>query len=256
MTARGADFLAQAVLHEQKMPFISVDLGHRKLFLAVPNQKCLGFAQTIFRREPMTLRWIQHFGADETLFDIGANNGIYGLLAACMTECRVVAFEPHYASYYVTMRNVFANKLQDRVLAYPLALSDGPGYGRIFLSALTAGKSLNQYGAEHPSDDPLWNATIPQGCTTTSVDCFVELSGIAPTHLKIDVDGLEDRIVAGAAGVLASGSVRSLLVETTGHDDRDRSVAEAVEASGFSFVRSEEGNTIWARPDFAASLSF
>jgi len=41
----------------------------------------------------------------------------------------------------------------------------------------------------------------------------------APDLIKLDVDGIEEQILDGAAAVLASGSLRSILVEVTWRDE-------------------------------------
>jgi hypothetical protein len=53
-----------------------------------------------------------------------------------------------------------------------------------------------------------------QGCVAFRLDDLV-LSGAvpAPDHLKIDVDGIEPKIVAGAEKTLKERAVKSLLIE-------------------------------------------
>src|SRR3546814_5514520 len=65
-----------------------------------------------------------------------------------------------------------------------------------------------------PSDDPLWNAPLPQGSVSMSLDRFSEQTGIVPHHIKIDVDGIEPLIIAGAAKLLANPKLVSVMVET------------------------------------------
>jgi hypothetical protein len=53
------------------------------------------------------------------------------------------------------------------------------------------------------------------------MDALVSHHGLpAPDLLKLDVDGNEEQILDGAAAVLASGSLRSILVEATWPDER------------------------------------
>lgn len=243
-----------ARIYEQSLPFVTVRFGAHAIRLAVPNQKCLSFAATLHNREPVTNRWIANFRPDEVFFDVGANNGIYSLIATVCQGCRSIAFEPHFASFYVLYQNIFANKVQDRVTAYQLALADEEGFGQIFLSATTAGKSLNQFGAAHPSDQPLWHATIPQGCVSTTLDAFVARTGTVPNHVKIDVDGLEGAIISASAALLRAPELQTILVETTTKADIDAYVATTVEGAGFVRMVEEGGNTIWARPDVAPRL--
>src|SRR3546814_6360779 len=82
------------------------------------------------------------------------------------------------------------------MFSHPIAVADTESCGKMFLSSITAGKSLNNFGDARPSDDPLWNATIPQGSVSMSLDRFSEQTGIVPHHIKIDVDGIEPLIIA------------------------------------------------------------
>lgn len=232
-----------AAVYENSIPAVVIPLKDKSFKMVTPNQKCLGFALTAHQREPETNKWIAGFKPDEIFFDVGANNGLYGLIAAVGQDCIVHAFEPHFASYYVTTRNVFANKLQNRMTVYPLAISDGESYGTMFLSSTTAGKSLNNYGEARPSDDPLWNATIPQGAVSTSLDRFIELTGIVPHHVKIDVDGIEPAIIRGAAKLLQNPKLASLMVEIDQKSPEHVAMHDIILAAGFSrFIKDDAGN--------------
>jgi FkbM family methyltransferase len=228
--------------YEATLPFVAVKYAGHKIKFAIPNEKCLYFALSLETREPMTNKWILAFGRDDVFFDIGANNGIYGLMAAVVTGCRVYAFEPHFGSYHVLVHNVFANGLQERMSAYPLALSDALGFDNLYLSAITAGKSLNNYGDARPSDDRLWNAVIPQAAVSISLDEFVRVTGVVPTHIKVDVDGIEPKIVEGGKETLAKPQVRSVLIEIDEKDPTHVAIYDRMRELGFQrFVKDEAG---------------
>lgn len=228
--------------YERSMPAVNVPIRDKTLLMAVPNLKCLGFAVTANQREPATNAWIFGFKPGEIFFDVGSNNGLYGLMAAVVSGCEVHAFEPHFASYHTLTRNIYLNKLQDRMLSYPIAVSDAEGCGKMFLSSITAGKSLNNYGDARPSDDPIWNATIPQGSVSMSLDRFSELTGIVPHHIKIDVDGLEPEIIRGAKGLLANPKLHSVMIEIMDQMESHRTIHQTMLDAGFTrFVKDEAG---------------
>ncbi len=54
-----------------------------------------------------------------------------------------------------------------------------------------------------------------------------------PNHIKIDVDGIEPKIVAGAEQLLGNPSLRSLLIETNLNLDDHRAMVEQLTAAGF-----------------------
>jgi len=226
--------------YQQSMPYLTVEYENQRIRMAAVNEKCAMFAIGMRHREPKTNSWIKSFSPGEIFFDIGANNGVYGLMAALVSGCKVYSFEPHFGSYYVIGLNIFANNLQDRMFSYPLAISDHDGYGSLFLSATYAGKSLNNFGQSRPHENPLWNATIPQAAITTTLDRFVAETGVMPNHIKVDVDGLEPQIVDGAIHVLSDPSVRSIMLELDKNDEKHMSVMPKLSALGFKRYEEDE----------------
>jgi hypothetical protein len=65
-----------------------------------------------------------------TVFDVGANIGVFTLLQATQ-GAGVYAFEPNPDSYGRLLRNVTANKLNDCVRLFPMALGDERGMGSL-----------------------------------------------------------------------------------------------------------------------------
>jgi FkbM family methyltransferase len=228
--------------YEISLQFVTVKFAGHRIKFAIPNRKCLHFALSIEKREPMTNKWILAFDRDDVFFDVGSNNGVFALMAAVVPGCRVYAFEPHFASYYTLVHNVYANDLQERVHAYPLAVSDKLGFDNLYLSAITAGKSLNNYGDARPSDEELWHAVIPQAAVSVSIDEFVRHTGVVPNHIKVDVDGIEPKIVAGARETLADPRLKSIMIEIDEKDPQHMAIHDVMKDSGFHrFLRDEAG---------------
>ena len=63
--------------------------------------------RTLFSKEPITLAWIDTFKDGETLYDIGANVGMYTIYAAVMRKANVYAFEPEALNYAELNKNIF-----------------------------------------------------------------------------------------------------------------------------------------------------
>jgi len=239
--------IQKAKLYESTMPYVTVNIDDKQIHFKTPNEKCSYFALSINNREPKTNEWINTFQEDEVFFDIGANNGIYGLLAAVLRGCKVYAFEPHFGSYYVMVLNIYANNLQDRMFAYPLAISDHEGYGELFLSATYAGKSLNNFGESRPHENPLWNATIPQAAVTTNLDLFIARMGVVPNHIKVDVDGIEPAIVDGASLILADPRLKSIMIELDMNDAAHIAVIDKLATFGFERYETDPAGVFFYR---------
>lgn len=186
-----------------------------------PNQHCVWRVESLMTKEPDTIAWINAMEPSDVLFDVGANMGQYAMLAA-KRGIHVHAFEPESQNFALMVRNIAINKLGDLITPWPIALSDRSGLDTFFVTTLVAGGSCNSFGDS--IDYHLHEKTFPttQGCYGGTLCDFANQFGY-PTHIKIDVDGIEHRILEGARGFLLS-SVKSVLVETNTHLKEHREI--------------------------------
>lgn len=223
--------------HEQSLPFCEVSYKGQKLKFAATNPKCYYFAESIDRREPDTNDWMSQITNKDVFFDVGANNSVFAILASGVYGATSYAFEPHFASYYISQKNIYANKLENKVKLFPIAVSEKTSLDSLFLSSATAGKSLNNFGDARPSEDKLWNAVIPQPAVSMSIDEICQQLDTIPTFLKIDVDGIEAKIVEGAMKTLSSPTLKELMIEFDGKKNCDVRAAEKIIDAGFNLDR-------------------
>ena len=203
---------------------------------ATPSSITKWRVDTLFEKEPVTLAWIAGFAPTDVLVDIGANVGMYTVWAAKTRGVQVYAFEPEAQNYALLNRNIVLNDLGGRVKAYCLGLSDQVGYSELHLSALEAGGSNHSLGERVDFKHEPMTPAYSQGCVAARLDDVVD-SGAAsvPDHIKIDVDGIEPKIIAGARRVLADRKVRSLLIETNPNLPDHRQMVQDLEALGFRY---------------------
>jgi FkbM family methyltransferase len=191
-------------------------------------------------KEPETVAWLERtVRSGDVLFDVGANVGAYGLLAHVLSgrTCDVYAFEPSALTYAVLVENIWLNRCADRVHAMPIALADVSTIDHLQLSAVDAGASLHTLGADGGAAD----AGASHAVVCLRMDDLVNGFGVPqPTMLKIDVDGAEERVLAGAAAVLADERLRSVLVELDGPPDEREQKLEPLLRAGFE-VRGRHG---------------
>jgi len=215
----------------------------RVRFLVSSNLEYRLRAQQSYTREPLTLEWIDQFiGADDVVFDVGANVGAYSLLIGkkmARGRGQVYAFEPESANYAALNRNIGVNSLADKVLALPLAVGRRCTVNRLHLSSIEPGAALHGLG-EPVSEGFGFEPAYTQGAIEVSIDQIVSQFGCAsPHHVKIDVDGGELGVLKGMFGQFTTTAPRSLMIEV--NDDADgEEVRRLMSDLGYVELKSEQ----------------
>lgn len=168
-------------------------------------------AETIFEKEPGTVAWINTFQPGDVFYDIGANIGVYTLLAAKQVgpTGHVVACEPHLPNAVALMQNVKASGLSDRVSIVSAAVSSYSDWVPFNYLSLKRGSSGSQVVRPQVGGKTFEPAVVEWKRQFALAEMCVER---LPTHIKIDVDGHECHIVKGAGEILQD--VQSVQVET------------------------------------------
>ena len=207
-----------------------------------PNEQTQWRAKSLFTKEPSTIAWIDTFKAGEVFYDVGANIGGYSVWAAKRRGVKVLAFEPQAANYALLCRNLTLNAVDGTAycVAVTQHIASMPGhldkdvlFDRIYLSSEEQGVACNSFGTP-VGPDLKQRESVAQGCIGIALDALVEELGV-PDHIKIDVDGLEHLVIAGAANLLASGTVKSLLVEVNTNLAEHQAMLSSLTALGYVY---------------------
>jgi FkbM family methyltransferase len=211
---------------------VTVETGRGPLRLISLRGPHLAAAAVGFHEEePETLAWIDtHVQSGDVLWDVGAATGMFAMYAAQRKGVSVVAFEPKATTFGVLVEHLALNGLGDQIMPLCVALSDAPSLMHLTLTQMapgSAGNSLagtaNQFGETVKG--------FNQGVMAMTVDGLRAAFGLpVPTHIKLDVDGVEGPILAGATQTLPH--VKSVFVEVEGENIRD--VATRIEAPLFA----------------------
>lgn len=222
--------------YESLLPIVSIRDNQTEVAYCTPNRATKWRVDTFFTKEPDTVEWIRGFGAGETLVDIGANVGMYTIFAAKARGIRVFAFEPESQNYALLYRNIVLNGLGELVTGFCAALSDVEEFSELHLSEFQLGSSCHTFGAATDHNLRERTSQYRQGCYSTTLDALVARGTVpVPTHIKVDVDGLEHKVLHGCRSTLANRDVRSVLIEINTGLPEHRRIIENMAALGFTF---------------------
>jgi FkbM family methyltransferase len=205
----------RALIAERLLQKVDVETVAGFLSFHCSTARALHDPQRFFANEPETIRWLDSLPADDVLWDIGANIGIYALYAARVRGLRVLAFEPSAATYAALARNVEINGLADRLDTYCLAFDARSRLAHLNMANSGAGHSMHAFGCAETVPGTL-DVAFRQSALGFSIDDFCRLyAPPPPDHIKLDVDSIEELILKGGRETLQR-SVRSILVEIDG----------------------------------------
>ena len=146
--------------------------------------------------------------------DVGANIGSYTVLASAVCGAQAVAIEPDPVTMAALKRNIASNAIESRVRTVEAAMAGEAGLARFTVGLDTVnhistgdGADVRQVRAERLDD---------------------VLAGQGPTFIKLDVEGFEASVLAGALETLEHPSL--LAIETEG---RQPEVLDRLAAAGF-----------------------
>lgn len=226
--------------HEQIRPVATITWLDKPVKFHVPTSHAYWRVENFTTLEPETLRWIAAFKPGEILIDIGANVGTYTVAAAVGPEVEVYAFEPESLNYALLNRNIVENGIGDLVNAYCLALSDETGLDDLYLSGFMDAGSCHSFGEKVDFRLEPTNPTHKQGSVSFRLDDLIEKTKIpVPDHIKIDVDGIEHKVIGGAVKTLANPKVQSVLIELNVNLEIHRDLISQIENMGFTIDQTE-----------------
>jgi len=222
--------------YEKLMPCAQVSHEGVKMVFATPSKLTYWRVDSIRQKEPWTLEWIAGFDPGDVLLDVGANVGMYTIWAAKTRGVRVFAFEPEAQNYALLNRNILLNEVMDRATAYCMGLSDQPGLSVLNMHDLRVGGSCHAMGEALGPHREQMDVRFRQGSVAGTVDALVAAQAMpVPTHIKIDVDGFEPRVVAGCRRTLSQPGVRSLLIELNQNLEDHRAMIAELGSLGFRY---------------------
>jgi FkbM family methyltransferase len=151
----------------------------------------------------------------DTVFDVGANVGIFTVLAARLAgpDGCVVGFEPAPDNLERLTANLALNELAN-VTVVTQPVSDRICDVTFHLCSDNEGEHSLWNPANHPFHPKSRENFRPIAMTTTTIDNEVARLGLAPPRLiKIDAEGAEQLVLAGAAELLGEYEIPYIIAE-------------------------------------------
>jgi FkbM family methyltransferase len=191
-----------------------VKTSNGSILFASPDWLSKYRADSFYEKEPETIAFLNTLTKDSILWDVGANIGIYSIYAGKVAGARVYSFEPSMMNLELLFRNVQENNLGNQVTIVPIALSNKNSVLDLFMSREdlhwagahnSIGQNINQGGKE--MDRPKTSSQI----SATGSNLISNFALPTPTHIKIDVDGLESLVIQGLEDYLEN--IKFILVE-------------------------------------------
>jgi FkbM family methyltransferase len=140
--------------------------------------------------------------------DVGANIGSYTILAAAVAGARCAAAEPVPAIFRFLLDNVALNRVGQRVACHNVGVGRAPGVLRFTTT-------------EDPTNHVLAAGEVSPGAVERPVRTLDELlGGEAPALIKIDTEGFETEVIAGAPATLREPALKAVVLELNGSGRR------------------------------------
>jgi FkbM family methyltransferase len=173
---------------------------------------------------------VHYLRPDDVFVDVGANVGAYTVLASAAAGATTYAMEPSPAALHGLRNNVALNRIGDRVCIEPYAAGRAPGS----VSVSTEGPS-----AMHHIGPGSSFSSLPAEMRLVEMRT-VDSYGLRPAIMKIDVEGYEAEVLAGAMETVSRPELVAIITENNdsadNYGDGLLSVASFMSYHGFTAV--------------------
>lgn len=230
-----------------KLNYLEFSVNNKKIRYSDTNKLSQKRVQSLYKKEPTTLPWLERIKPDEVLVDIGANVGMYSIYAAAFSGARVYSFEPESQNYAELNKNIWLNDLHSRVTAFCLALSNEEKLSTLHLSQFGPAFAHHDFGENRwEADRRLGNFLyrkedrLQQGAYSLTLDQLVRSGSIpSPDHIKIDVDGIERKVFEGALNTISDSKLKTILIEIDFDIPESVEIVSMMNNLGWSFSKDQ-----------------
>lgn len=214
-------------------PFVYNWIGDSKLIISSGMTGATGNMYVgLMEYEDMSFL-LHYLHEDDLFFDIGANVGVYTILASKVKHVNTVCIEPLSVTYEKLRDNIQINRLNNVT-----SLNIGLSYEKSKLYFTTDKDTMN--GVVTVSD-----TNNREEIDVDTLDNIGKLYGV-PNIIKIDVEGFEANVLKGAQKVLQDKKLEVIIIELNGsgikygfNDDEIHNDLKKLEFSAFKYIPAE-----------------
>lgn len=240
--------------------YLKKNISNRKISFFTPSELINWRVKTILNKEPETINWINEFNDRSIFWDIGANVGLYSIYAASKKKrIKIFSFEPSSSNLRTLSRNISINNLQHKINIVPFALSKNKNKFLLLKeSSFNEGGALNSFGVNYNFSGKKFFSKNSYNTFGTSLDNLIKLKILkVPNYIKIDVDGIEDLILAGAKNLLLNKKIKSILIEINDKFKvQKKEILRIMKKNKFQLISKSRNEDFYSNKDFSGIYNY
>ena len=240
--------------------YLKKNISNKKISFFTPSELIKWRVKTILDKEPETISWINEFKDRSIFWDIGANVGLYSIYAASKRKrIKVFSFEPSSSNLRTLSRNISINNLQNKINIVPFALSKNKNKFLLLKeSSFNEGGALNSFGVNYNFSGKKFFSKNSYNTFGTSLDNLIKLKILkVPNYIKIDVDGIEDLILAGAKNLLLNKKIKSILIEINDKFKvQKKEILKIIKKKKFQLISKSRNEDFYSNKDFSGIYNY
>jgi len=144
--------------------------------------------------------------ANDLFVDIGANVGVYTVLASGEIGANSISIEPIPTTFSHLSENITLNDISSKVVAFNIGLGSKPG--KLFFTK-------DKDTVNHVSTEADKHTMEVQVNTLDNI-----LQTQSPILIKIDVEGFETEVLKGSSSTLSNPALKAIIIELNGSGNR------------------------------------
>ena len=261
------DFLSGKILffkifeQFEKKSYVKKNFLNHEVSFFIPNQVIAWRVKTLFTQEPETIEWINNFEDNLNIFwDIGGNIGLYSIYSALRHKnLQIFCFEPSTSNLRTLSRNISINNLQNRININQFALSDKKNiYQTMHETHFIEGHSMSTFSYNIDFEGKNLVPEQKYNIYGTSIDNLIEAKILkCPNYIKLDVDGIEHKILDGAKKTLMNNDLKSILVEVNENFlDQHKNIIRIMIENNFKLVSKNQNISEVQNTKFSKTFNY